>query len=124
MAFIVAVATSNGVDIDTHFGQAKELSVYTVNDDETYELRKKVSISEYVGSCGNGGCGNFNDSVQYQKLAELIDSAQYLLVKKIGKHPYMYLQRFGVTAIEAPSDLSIAIKKLIKYHNKTKHNNY
>ena len=44
MSVLVAVASEDGVNVDQHFGWARELLIYKVEDDGAYELIEDADI--------------------------------------------------------------------------------
>lgn len=74
MGYNIAVASKDGINIDSHFGSSNSFLIYKVNDDKTFEkigerlvLEPKNIESKCIppsdcgaGSCGpsSGGCGS------------------------------------------------------------------
>ncbi|QAT50412.1 hypothetical protein EQM14_11925 [Caproiciproducens sp. NJN-50] len=116
----VAIASSNGRNIDLHFGQAKEFHIIQVDEKtgrwEESELRKipDFKLCEPDFHCrGHGG-----DTASLKTIAGLLQDCPYLLVKKIGLYPYRILQQSGTDSLEAPCELDEAIRKLNAYHTR------
>ena len=57
MSFRIAAATSDGINIDLHFGHADTLYIYEVHDDGSYKLVDRIHAPKILQDCGNG-CGS------------------------------------------------------------------
>lgn len=119
MAYKIAVATSDGKMVDTHFGHANEFTIYTVQDDGSYEETETRSA---VNACTGRECGKAQPDpgtdVMEQAAQNLHDIA-YLLVARIGPHAIRTLGRHGITAFDVVMSVDEAIKKIHIYRTRT-----
>ncbi|MDR0721380.1 MAG: hypothetical protein LBF75_01125 [Treponema sp.] len=139
MPYKIALTSSDGIAIDKHFGETETFLIFDVDDTGSgkfNELRALLPESPIIisgresptvrsgcaeaagGGCGGGssvhGCGHRD--VRMKQVAGLLSDCRYILTARIGKKPYMFLQREGITALESPADIPYAISKLHAYH--------
>jgi predicted Fe-Mo cluster-binding NifX family protein len=124
MSYKIAVTSSDGTNIDQHFGQALNFRIFLV-DEETGEaagleiraVKKTEAPPENdPPACGCGGHGR-NEPYLEQVAAELGD-CRYLLTAKIGPRPQAVLERHGLTALAHNGAINPAIDKLNRYHQR------
>ncbi|MDR3122943.1 MAG: hypothetical protein LBU16_04095 [Treponema sp.] len=124
MPYRIAITSSDGKQIDLHFGHADSFYVIQV-DEETgawepvgrRDLPEAVPEGAEPDCGGRGGCSGHNDE-RLNRVIGILPDCRYLLTFRIGKKPHAFLQRAGITALESPGDLSLAIPKLTAYHIK------
>jgi predicted Fe-Mo cluster-binding NifX family protein len=156
MPYKIALTTSNGSEVDLHFGQSTEFQVFQVNEDSgTWEFleRRKLNRASApacapgvcsdtpqaaascvpgacappaescapqaeASSCGGCGGGQGHRDERIQAVIDVLSDCNYILTSKIGPKPQAVLKQAGITALESPADLGVAIGKLNNYHNK------
>ena len=118
MTYKIAIGTSDGKNIDLHFGQLNSISIFEVNEsDGTYSFLESRKIERYQKKeAAETGC-----SCGTEKIGKLINDCTYLLVAKIGNKPYRILQENNVNCIEAPFEMNEAVSKLNDYYILHKH---
>jgi predicted Fe-Mo cluster-binding NifX family protein len=122
MSFKIALSSSNGKEVDLHFGSTELFYILSVDEQsgawEITEQRPLPSEAEKnVHAENSNGCLGHNDE-RLDAVIRLLGDCSYVLTARIGKKPYMFLKRAGITALEAPSDLAAAISKLAAYHKR------
>ncbi len=102
----IAIATSNGTDINEHFGHAKFFRVYDLTDDGyTYaELRDAVAVCQH--SLGH-------DTTRFDKIIELLSDCDAVLVQRIGEGAAAYLIERGVRVFEVSGRIDAVLNKFI-----------
>lgn len=143
MSYKIAVASSDGITIDAHFGSTTQFYILQVNDDESYQILEDRRVSESVpgstqdscsgakdgcgnrqqGSCGNhqsGGCGGHSDASINAKV-ELIADCRCLLCLKCGPGAERQLERKAITVFQIDISIENALKKIIPYYSKLDH---
>ena len=102
----VGIATTNGTDIDEHFGHAKFFHIYDLTDDGyTYtELRDAVAACQH--SLGH-------DTTRFDKIIELLSDCDALIVQKIGPGAAAYLIEKGVRVFEVNGSIDAVLEKFI-----------
>lgn len=120
MTYRIAVTSSDGEQIDQHFGQASQFNIIEVDEQkntwEKIETRSAVLGKDIVVIGGTSCAGRRHDSIE--EVINLLADCKYLLTGKIGKHPYSALQRAGITALESSFHIQLAVEKLNQYHKK------
>ena len=103
MSFRIAAATSDGINIDLHFGHADTLYIYEVHDDGSYKLDDRINAPGKMQDCENGcggGChgggGGFSIDTSFLK------GVKYVLAAKIGNGIEKSLLRNNITTPEHP----------------------
>lgn len=118
MVYKIAAASSNGKEIDLHFGQLQSVRIYSVNDKDgsfSFDEERTVNrVPEIVDEKAETGCSC--DDIFVRQVASSVTDCVYLLVAKIGNRPYRLLQVNNVNCVEAPFPLDEAISKLNTYY--------
>ncbi len=105
--FKVAVATSDGVNVDSHFGHVNEFTIYEVDaitgDGEPVEFRK---IKQ--NACKDATCGG----EAFDQIAEKLSDVEYVLAAKIGPHAVQSLSRKNIVALDVCVPIEDALHKV------------
>ena len=126
MAYKIAVASSDGVNVDLHFGAAESFLIFAVSDEGTFELEEKreykevseaqtADCAEKAGcksGCGNGngsGCGGGSAKV------ELIGDVRAVVAAKIGFNVTKQLERKAIASFDVETTVQEALEKITKY---------
>lgn len=122
MSYKIAIASSDGINIDQHFGEISSLLVFDVNENDgsfSLDCKRDVPFPKDEGAeCEESGCScgkGFTD-----RITQTVKDCQYFLVAKIGNRPHRFLQENNVNCIEAPFPIEDAVKKLNGYFVKHK----
>lgn len=96
----VAVATSDGKNVDLHFGSAEIFLIFEIEDNDVnfLEMREKpkVTINEH--------------SDRWNVSLELLKGCDALLCSRIGQEPKEALQNKGIDVVESQKTIKGAIK--------------
>jgi predicted Fe-Mo cluster-binding NifX family protein len=131
MAYKIAVASSDGVNVDVHFGAAESFLIFAVSDDGNFTLEEKReyieessaddgikgSCTEKSGckaGCGNGnggGCGAGGGSAKIS----LIDDVRAVVAAKIGFNVVKQLERKAIASFDVETTVQEALEKITKY---------
>ena len=133
MTYKIAVASSDGVNVDLHFGAAESIDIYEVQDDGSFSLLEKREmkipetplstsgvISEHnrtacaSGGCGNGnggGCGNGGGSAK----VEVISGVRAVVKEKIGFNVTKALEKKAIANFDVECSVQEALEKITKY---------
>ena len=140
MGIKVAIATSDGLNIDLHFGQAKSFLLYEFKDGK-FELSEKrevpVDDSAVValqgpqiettfacpgggGGCGGsgGGCGGGSASGPLAPAVELLLDCRAVVAAQIGQGMRRQLERNAISVFDIEIPVEDALKKLAAYYAK------
>lgn len=121
MTYKIAIGTSDGKNVDLHFGELDSISIFEVNEsDGTYSFSESRKVErEPKKEAAETGCSCGSDFSE--KVGKLVNDCTYLLVAKIGNKPYRLLQENNVNCIEAPFEIEEAVSKLNDYYILHKH---
>jgi nitrogen fixation protein NifB len=98
----VAVATSNGLSIDTHLGMATRLAIYTFENEKIRLVENRdISSSRYA-------CDRWNT------LTGLLADCSVLLVNRIGSAPLRILKGNGFTVEAVEGDVIKTVTSVFK----------
>lgn len=103
----IAVASSDGIVVNNHFGRAKTFYIYKVKEDDQELLEKR----ELEPVCE---MGNHDDNRLLENIQKLID-CDYLLVSRIGDGARAAALNAGIEAYEIPGIIEKSIEQLINY---------
>ncbi len=103
----IAVASSDGIVVNNHFGRAKAFYILEVLDDEMVMLEKRQL--EPVCEFGN------HDEERLRENLEALSDCEYLLVGRIGDGARYTAGCMGIQAYEIPGIIENSIEQLMKY---------
>lgn len=126
MAYKIAVASSDGVNVDLHFGAAESFLIFAVSDNGTFELEEKreykevpevqtADCAEKAGcksGCGNrngNGCGGGSAKV------EVIGDVRAVVAAKIGFNVTKALEKKAIANFDVECPVQEALEKITKY---------
>ena len=140
MGIKVAIATSDGLNIDLHFGQAKSFLLYEFKDGK-FELSEKREVPAEAfaegqaqgpqiettfacpgggGGCGGsgGGCGGGAASGPLAPAVELLLDCRAVVAAQIGQGMRRQLERNAISVFDIEIPVEDALKKLAAYYAK------
>ena len=101
MGIKVAIATSDGLNIDLHFGQAKSFLLYEFKDGK-FELSEKREVPADAAT-GDFGCPDVGGGV---------------VAAQIGQGMRRQLERNAISVFDIEIPVEDALKKLAAYYAK------
>lgn len=104
----IAVASSDGIVVNSHFGRAKDFYIYQIDDKEQIYFLEKRSVTPV---CEGGTHENERLKINVEKL----EDCTYLLVSRIGNRAVDMAASFGIESYEIPGIIEKSIEQLIKY---------
>lgn len=104
----VAVASSDGIVVNQHFGRADTFYIYVVEETGKYQLYEKRKVTPVC----NGG--NHKDDELRGNIMKFRD-CKYILVSRIGMGAANIVEQFGIIPMELPGMIQESIEKLITY---------
>lgn len=113
MSYRIAVASSDGVNVDLHFGEAEELCIYQVDGPCDYRLieRRKVNTPDaQEASCG--GCGGPGAA-----RADLIRDCRCIVAARIGTGARKILSGRGIGVFDVVMPLGTAVDRISGYYD-------
>lgn len=142
MSIKVAIVTSDGLNIDLHFGQASQFEIYELRGDhfeflETRDAPKSEAASDdtpaYGGGCGSGfggGCGSGGGcggpgggcgggaSGPLAPAVELLLDCRSVVAAQIGQGMRRQFERNAISVFDIELPIEEALNKLAAYYLK------
>lgn len=109
---LIAVTSSDGKHIDTHFGKADRFLVYEVGTGEP-ALRYEVQAPRYCGGTGPG------HGLMPDKLAAIaagLGDCRVIVTAMIGESPKDEMERLGVEVISVGGPVNEVLKEVMKLY--------
>ncbi|SMC47093.1 Predicted Fe-Mo cluster-binding protein, NifX family [Oscillospiraceae bacterium] len=107
-SFKIAVASSDGVVVNKHFGKSKVFRIYTVDEDEKLHFEEERHVTPVCE-------GGEHDEDRLDQNLQVLSDCKYLLVARIGSEAYLHAERFGIQSYELPGLIEESIDRLIKF---------
>lgn len=103
----IAVASSDGIVVNTHFGRAGTFYIYEITGDDVklLESRKVCPVCE----------GGNHDDRRLSENVDKISDCKYLLVSKIGYGAAAAVEQRGIVPYEIPGLIEESIQQLLNY---------
>lgn len=105
----IAVASSDGYNVDQHFGRAERFLIFRA-DLDTGEVFDEAERRE-TSFCKDGA----HDTDLLARTIEELSDCQYILVSRIGPRARMEVERHGIEVYEIPGDIAVSVEKLLQY---------
>jgi predicted Fe-Mo cluster-binding NifX family protein len=109
----LAVATTDGVNINEHFGRAPTMTVIEA-DPEGAELSRETR----PGMGGRVSRDAGHDSEETARLIKSFGDCNYVLAEKIGPRMARQFAALGVSAMELQCAIDFAIEKIARYERR------
>lgn len=107
-SYKIAVASSDGIVVNQHFGHAEQFLIYGVTGDGSFSFIETRTVEPVCN------CGNHDDRHLTGNLLKIRD-CKYLLVSKIGTGASAQAERLGITPMELPDMIEESIRKVISF---------
>lgn len=131
MSFKIAVATSDGKNIDTAFATAKKFLILEVESDGKYveegyrgNPNLALAVPNSAGSCGASSCGGCGGGCgggsSYS--VEFLWDCHYVLATSFGHKEAKLLNRIFIDALEVSLPIDKAVVKVALYDNRVTNN--
>lgn len=108
MAYIVAVASTDGKVVNEHFGRADHFYILEVEKDGSFSVREKRQVNRV---CDGGS----HDEDAMLRRVKLLADCDYVLVARIGPGAENALEAEKIAAFQIPDVISDAVQKLLSY---------
>lgn len=121
MSYLLAAASSDGVNIDRHFGHADTFQIVELAEDGTNW--QVIGQREVVSPCQHGSHAAEAMQAAVSRLADcryVLADCRYVLAEAIGRGAYASLQAQGITPLETGDTLPIsqAVEDLLRYERR------
>ena len=129
MPYKIAVATSDGENVNETFGSAEFFEIYEVADGVYTKSEKRVFQSEtsdiLPDKCTSKGCGNSDGcgsgcggSGEVSAKVELVADCRAVVCRKIGFHVQKQLERKAISAFDVSCSVGEALDKISVYYSR------
>ena len=108
----VAIASSDGINVDTHFGHAFFFIIADVNE-ETGEVTE-IEERDVSPACEGHSCGG-HQGRNIAAIAEILSDVKYVLIARIGPPAAAELAAKGIDTFEGADTIEQKIKDLIGF---------
>lgn len=109
---LIAVTSSDGKHIDTHFGKADRFLVYEVGTGEPV-LKSEVPVPPY---CGGAGPGHSLMPDKLAAIAERLGDCRVVVTAMIGEAPQAELERLGIAVHAVTAPVSDVLHEVVKLY--------
>lgn len=107
-SYRVAVASSDGIVVNQHFGHAEIFYIYMITADD---IEKERTVRHMKAVCHLGD----HDDKQLEKNMQKLQDCKYLLVSRIGNGAAIQAEKLGITPMELPGLITESLERLISY---------
>ncbi len=90
----IAIATTDGLTVNEHFGRAKKLFIYNAAP-PTFDLITERDVEPY----SPGHKEHAFDKVRFREVAEVLRGCEKIFVTKIGNEPAYALRALGIQPV-------------------------
>ncbi len=129
MAYRIAVASSDGISIDLHFGEADHFLIYEVEgteygltedrryvpEDHTDPASTSGHRQEGGGCTGGGGC----HGAYHEARISSVSDCRCIICRKIGGDMQKALERKGISSYDVDCSVEEALEKIVSYIYRT-----
>ena len=105
----IAVASTDGENVNQHYGRATKFYIYTMDDEEGYDLVEERNVEPVCME------GSHVVSKMEQSVLRFTD-CRYIVVSRLGSAAGAALSARGITAMELPGSIDEAILSVWKYN--------
>ncbi|MBQ3800132.1 MAG: hypothetical protein II837_07555 [Treponema sp.] len=141
MSYKIALASSDGVNVDEHFGAASSFLIYEVSDEGEFSLLGRrdydgadvapagtgsAGCNPAPGGCASGSCGGQGNgcgqggAVSAKVL--LVSDCRSVVAARIGFNVTKQLERKAISGFDVECTVQEALEKITKYfHSVDKH---
>lgn len=130
MGYRIAVATSDGMNVDLHFGATNIFTIYEVSGFDFKKIETRV-VSNFEGeslqSCSsssksgcNSGCGNKNGCHGGSKspAVEILSDCRCIVSTKVGHSILKQFEVLAISTFDITMPIEEALPKIIGYYHK------
>ena len=113
--FKVAVATTDGINVDSHFGHVKDFTIFEIDP----ETGKGEAVENRIinrAAC-DGDCGEIE---VFGNIAKELSDVEYVIAARIGIPAVMALGAENITAFDGFYSIDEALKKVNQHRKKRK----
>ena len=107
MAYRIAIASTDGVVVNQHFGHAERFHIIELDAETGKYEYKETRETERVCQ------GHYHHDSSFDKVVDVLHDVHAVLVAKIGSGASAQLESRGLTVYEAPFPIEPLVEKII-----------
>mgnify|MGYP002623614379 CR=1 len=108
-AYRVAFASTDGKNVNVHFGRADKFFIYLINDEEGYDFVEQRKVTPIC-------LGGRHEHTKMEENTSLFTDCKYVAASRVGNGAAASLSAKKITAMELPGTVEEAILKIWKYN--------
>lgn len=121
MAYRIAVATSDEVNVDLSFQSALKFRIYEVGDNGSYTFLENRSLAECFSCAGDQGrCDGCYSGSKSPKVL-LVQDCRCVVCSGLTLHEQKKLEKNSTDGFDIGCAIDKALKKIIEYYARTDH---
>ncbi|MEN8142589.1 MAG: NifB/NifX family molybdenum-iron cluster-binding protein [Thermodesulfobacteriota bacterium] len=90
----VAIVSTNGINVDEHFGRAERFLIYKISGDNQTLLAVKVS-----GQLSEGDRSHEFNGDKFSEIADILSGCERVYCTRIGEQPAEELKKIGIEPV-------------------------
>ena len=107
--FKVAVASTDGIVVNSHFGQAATFYIYEKNPkDDTWKLAERRLVPPVCA-------GGEHEDARLQNQVKKFSDCKYILISRIGLGAAQMLEQNEIYPLELPGLITESLEQLVMY---------
>ena len=124
MSYKIAVATSDGVNVNLHFGSTEVFLIYQAEGEkfdflESRRVTDSANAQKTGCNCGEGngnGCGSGGG--EKSEAVEILSDCRAVVCAKIGRNILKQLELRAISSFDVSIPVKEALEKIVTYYNK------
>lgn len=112
MSVKIAVASSDGVRIDLHFGQCAGFRIYELGDDGVFRETELRMIDPGCVSCGSHDAGSI------ARVIDALADCRAIVALRIGGEARRGFGAREIDLFDGVSDVADTLERLARYHHR------
>lgn len=105
----VAIASTDGENVNLHYGKADRFFIYQIDDETGYDLLEERQTEP---AC----LGGSHDAAKMEESVLRLTDCRYVVAARIGRGAGAVLTANGIIGMELPGSADDAILKIWKYN--------
>jgi len=108
----IAVATKNGIEVDTHFGTAEYFEVYQVTKHTA--MKETRVVEPYADQRAQATKNHTFNEIRFERLKARISDCQKIVITKIGAAPAQKFMEAGIAPVQYEGNVLDYVRKIQK----------
>jgi len=107
-SYRIAVASTDGIVVNQHFGRADRFIIYRVDDGVVCPTGETIKVNPVCSG------GDHNEESMLENINKISD-CRYVLVSRIGQRAAMLTEQNGIIPMEIPGMIEESISKITAF---------